>query len=199
MSTNYPSSLIILESEKSSATESTPSAVTTPCNGAGEPLDVQVDKGLAAIVSSQTTNGDRSSPCINSLKTDDQDEEESADVKELEDEHISSICCHRNGNAEDSDLNSIFIETSDLQIDLEETIIADGVSRSAPLESPIRFGVGTNTSITSSTNSDLNSGSSENGIELSKLKDLCSRARFARCRARFPVPVILYNQKHICR
>ena len=35
--------------------------------------------------------------------------------------------------------------------------------------------------------------------ELPKIKDLCSKARYARCRARFPVPVILYNNKHICR
>lgn len=49
-------------------------------------------------------------------------------------------------------------------------------------------------SISKSTNNN------ENGtLDPSKLKELCSRARFARCRARFPVPVILYNKKHICR
>jgi hypothetical protein len=32
-----------------------------------------------------------------------------------------------------------------------------------------------------------------------KLKELCVKARFARCRARFPVPVILFGEKHICR
>jgi len=35
--------------------------------------------------------------------------------------------------------------------------------------------------------------------EANKLKDLCSKARFARCRARFPLPVILYKDKYICR
>lgn len=33
----------------------------------------------------------------------------------------------------------------------------------------------------------------------SKLKDLISKARVARCRARFPVPVIMYKNKYICR
>lgn len=37
------------------------------------------------------------------------------------------------------------------------------------------------------------------GMDVPKLKDLCSRARFARCRARFPVSVILYKKTHICR
>lgn len=32
-----------------------------------------------------------------------------------------------------------------------------------------------------------------------KLQDLCQRARLARCRARFPVPVILLDGKHVCR
>lgn len=32
-----------------------------------------------------------------------------------------------------------------------------------------------------------------------KLKDLMSKARIARCRARFPIPVILYKNKYICR
>ncbi|XP_071449239.1 phosphatidylinositol-3,5-bisphosphate 3-phosphatase MTMR14 [Hetaerina americana] len=32
-----------------------------------------------------------------------------------------------------------------------------------------------------------------------KLRDLFGKARFARCRARFPLPVILYRGKHICR
>ncbi|CAG7819417.1 unnamed protein product [Allacma fusca] len=35
--------------------------------------------------------------------------------------------------------------------------------------------------------------------ELPKIRELFSKARYARCRARFPVPVILYNKKHICR
>ncbi|KAF5304510.1 hypothetical protein FQR65_LT07937 [Abscondita terminalis] len=32
-----------------------------------------------------------------------------------------------------------------------------------------------------------------------KLRDLIMKARFARCRARFPLPVILYKGKYICR
>lgn len=32
-----------------------------------------------------------------------------------------------------------------------------------------------------------------------KLRDLFAKARFARCRARFPLPVILYRGKNICR
>ncbi|XP_066997241.1 myotubularin-related protein 14 isoform X2 [Anabrus simplex] len=32
-----------------------------------------------------------------------------------------------------------------------------------------------------------------------KLRELFIKARFARCRARFPLPVILYRGKHICR
>ncbi len=36
-------------------------------------------------------------------------------------------------------------------------------------------------------------------LDVNKLKDLISRARVARCRARFPIPVILYNGKYICR
>ncbi|XP_064632784.1 myotubularin-related protein 14-like isoform X2 [Lineus longissimus] len=35
--------------------------------------------------------------------------------------------------------------------------------------------------------------------DLPKLRDLFTKARFARCRARFAVPVILYEGKHICR
>lgn len=37
------------------------------------------------------------------------------------------------------------------------------------------------------------------GLDVNKLKDLMSKARVARCRARFPIPVILYNGKYICR
>lgn len=32
-----------------------------------------------------------------------------------------------------------------------------------------------------------------------KLKELIKNARYARCRTRFPLPVILYNGRHICR
>lgn len=41
--------------------------------------------------------------------------------------------------------------------------------------------------------------SSESITESAKLRDLISKARLARCRARFPLPVILYQGKHICR
>lgn len=36
-------------------------------------------------------------------------------------------------------------------------------------------------------------------LETDKLKDLMCKARVARCRARFPIPVILYKNKYICR
>ncbi|CAM6002184.1 unnamed protein product [Sphagnum balticum] len=36
-------------------------------------------------------------------------------------------------------------------------------------------------------------------IDANKLKDLISRARVARCRARFPVPIFVYNGKYVCR
>lgn len=39
----------------------------------------------------------------------------------------------------------------------------------------------------------------ENNLDSTKLRDLFNRARFARCRARFPVPIILYRGKYICR
>lgn len=35
--------------------------------------------------------------------------------------------------------------------------------------------------------------------DVHKLRELCNRAKFARCRARFPVPVILYKGKYVCR
>ncbi|KAJ9595168.1 hypothetical protein L9F63_013526 [Diploptera punctata] len=39
----------------------------------------------------------------------------------------------------------------------------------------------------------------ENMYDATKLRDLFGKSRFARCRARFPLPVILYRGKHICR
>lgn len=36
-------------------------------------------------------------------------------------------------------------------------------------------------------------------VDVAKLKYLISRARLARCRARFPLPVILYKEKYVCR
>lgn len=39
----------------------------------------------------------------------------------------------------------------------------------------------------------------ENMYDASKLRELFGKSRFARCRARFPLPVILYRGKHICR
>ncbi|XP_046747257.1 myotubularin-related protein 14 [Diprion similis] len=39
----------------------------------------------------------------------------------------------------------------------------------------------------------------ESMYDVNKLRDLMKNARFARCRARFPLPVILYKGKHICR
>ncbi|XP_014861654.1 PREDICTED: myotubularin-related protein 14 isoform X3 [Poecilia mexicana] len=39
----------------------------------------------------------------------------------------------------------------------------------------------------------------ESTVQISKLQDLVSRSKMARCRGRFVCPVILYNGKHICR
>ncbi|XP_057323639.1 myotubularin-related protein 14 [Microplitis mediator] len=39
----------------------------------------------------------------------------------------------------------------------------------------------------------------ENTYDTNKLKDLIKNARFARCRSRFPLPVILYKGRFICR
>jgi len=39
----------------------------------------------------------------------------------------------------------------------------------------------------------------ENMYDATKLRELFGKSRFARCRARFPLPVILYRGKHICR
>ncbi|OTF71275.1 hypothetical protein BLA29_000132 [Euroglyphus maynei] len=36
-------------------------------------------------------------------------------------------------------------------------------------------------------------------FDVNKLKDLIKKARVARCRARFPIPAILYKNKYICR
>ncbi|KAF7490192.1 Myotubularin-related protein 14 [Sarcoptes scabiei] len=53
--------------------------------------------------------------------------------------------------------------------------------------------------------SDCNKFQNENGTSISKsyevkkLIDLISKARVARCRARFPIPAILYKDKYICR
>ncbi|CAH1153683.1 unnamed protein product [Phaedon cochleariae] len=39
----------------------------------------------------------------------------------------------------------------------------------------------------------------ESIYDVQKIRDLFYRAKFARCRARFPIPVILYKGKYICR
>lgn len=39
----------------------------------------------------------------------------------------------------------------------------------------------------------------ESNIDISRLKSCISKAKFARCRKRFPVPVISYKGKYICR
>ncbi|XP_045110750.1 myotubularin-related protein 14-like isoform X2 [Portunus trituberculatus] len=43
------------------------------------------------------------------------------------------------------------------------------------------------------------SSSSEGQTDGSKLRDLILKAKFARCRARFPIPVILYRGNYVCR
>lgn len=39
----------------------------------------------------------------------------------------------------------------------------------------------------------------ETNHDANKMRDLINKARFARCRARFPLPVILFKGKYICR
>lgn len=39
----------------------------------------------------------------------------------------------------------------------------------------------------------------ENSYDAAKLKELIKNARFARSRTRFPIPVILYKGKYVCR
>lgn len=39
----------------------------------------------------------------------------------------------------------------------------------------------------------------ESTHDASKMRDLINKARFARCRARFPLPVILFKGKYVCR
>lgn len=39
----------------------------------------------------------------------------------------------------------------------------------------------------------------ESTLDPSKMKEMIAKARFARCRSRFPASVILYKGKHICR
>lgn len=60
--------------------------------------------------------------------------------------------------------------------------------------------------LTSTLNATLNSSQQrtqqtiyENSYDATKLKDLINKARFARSRTRFPIPVILYKGKYVCR
>ncbi|XP_075219399.1 egg-derived tyrosine phosphatase isoform X2 [Lycorma delicatula] len=60
---------------------------------------------------------------------------------------------------------------------------------------------GSNTSLNSLSSHDTRSPGTiyENVYDANKLRDLFGKARFARCRARFPLPVIFFRGKHICR
>lgn len=42
-------------------------------------------------------------------------------------------------------------------------------------------------------------GTTENQSDGSRLREYILKAKFARCRARFPIPVILYKGNYICR
>lgn len=65
------------------------------------------------------------------------------------------------------------------------------------------FGIGiSNISVASSNSSSQRTQQQtiyENSYEPNKLRDLINKARFARSRTRFPVPVILYKGKFVCR
>lgn len=62
---------------------------------------------------------------------------------------------------------------------------------------------GNNTNTTTSTPSTGNRTQQEtiyeNSYDATKLKELIGKARFARSRTRFPIPVILYKGKYVCR
>lgn len=64
----------------------------------------------------------------------------------------------------------------------------------------------TNSGNSSTTTSTTSTGSRtqqetiyESSYDASKLKELIGKARFARSRTRFPIPVILYKGKYVCR
>lgn len=199
LSTNYPSSLVILESEKEPLTKSV--------NGHHSPgLNKSVHfmgNELAGIKNGRDLDGKSlKSPSLNLSFN--ENPNANLNVFRSETEPIA-----RNGNGrgedksrtilkekEDPELNSVFIETSDFHLD--DGGGGGGGGGGLKMSPPVNLG---DSCITCSTNStDFSSVlGTENAVEVAKLKDLCSRARFARCRARFPVSVILYNQKHICR
>lgn len=56
-----------------------------------------------------------------------------------------------------------------------------------------------NENSTSNGTSSTTSSNNHNRLNVGELKQLMSKARIARCRARFPIPVILYKNKYICR
>lgn len=61
--------------------------------------------------------------------------------------------------------------------------------------------VGSNSSVCNSMSLDARSSGTiyENVYDANKLRDLFGKARSARCRARFPIPVIFFRGKHVCR
>lgn len=67
------------------------------------------------------------------------------------------------------------------------------ISRSNTLEED------TTSKTKSTTFNDYASSNRLRKLDANKLKDLLCKARVARCRARFPIPVILYKNKYICR
>lgn len=200
-----------MESEKTDgeagvASNVSSSPVTTPSNGIAESLNcVHEGNGLtASSYRSNSTNGGTTSSPTQSLQASKTLEDLLEEANGSADEE--NICENASDDpatirvGKDQDINSVFIKTSELPLDLEDQLsatITEINTDGGPPDSPLRFG---NAAMTTSTSSDLStSGTTENGLEFTKLKELCSRARFARCRARFPIPVILYKQKHICR
>lgn len=203
MSTNYPSSLVILESEKTPDERNSghvlTSGVTTPSNGTPKALFQSFEGNGMAASGHACIDSTSCEEKIELSVTTSTYEKTTTDSYEIADSAISDETCSGNGTQGECDLNSVFIETSDFPLDLTEKTLTESatICSSGGVESQLCLGSNT---LTSSASSDLSaSGTAENGVELTKLKDLCSRARFARCRARFPIPVILYKQKKICR
>lgn len=79
------------------------------------------------------------------------------------------------------------------------------LSRANTLTDPVPYQKTTST-VNNNNNNDNDrlstNGSTANGsrrLDIDKLKNLISHARVARCRARFPIPVMLCRNKYICR
>lgn len=170
LSTNYPSNLIILTSEKGQDSDGSEDSSSTSvhCNGNnGTVIDTSgngMSENNVKIDDDEDFGRQTSPPRCTTGGIDLLLESESFIGTSLPGYHVSSptltSSVTNNGN-ENSHSTSLIVTGNKTTT---TTVPTDGVS-----------------------------------LEASKLKDLCNKARFARCRARFPVSVMLYNKAHICR